>query len=210
MNEIINVVELNPVTSINLSRENWLNIAVSKFREGLFKEQGEDIPTVTVSVGFPGGGSARKRIGEFWHAKATTNNVPQIFISPVKENVIEVLDILAHELVHACKPDAKHGKEFGKLARALGLEGKLTATKAGEKLKARLATLANEIGPYPVGAINLNSRKKQSTNLLKVYCDSCGYPTRVTRKWLDKVGAPICPCSNKQMIIEVEQVEEAS
>ena len=35
--------------------------------------------------------------------------------------------------------------------------------------------------------------KKQSSRLLKAECESCGYTVRVTRKWVDQVGAPHCP-----------------
>lgn len=37
-----------------------------------------------------------------------------------------------------------------------------------------------------------NQKKKQTTRMVKVTCDGCGYTARVTRKWLDTVGAPHC------------------
>lgn len=40
-----------------------------------------------------------------------------------------------------------------------------------------------------------NAKKKQSTRLLKCSCqnEGCGYTVRITRKWLDELGAPHCP-----------------
>lgn len=34
--------------------------------------------------------------------------------------------------------------------------------------------------------------KPGGTRLLKVYCPSCGYTVRVTKRWLDK-AVPVCP-----------------
>jgi hypothetical protein len=39
------------------------------------------------------------------------------------------------------------------MAVAIGLEGKMTATRAGAKLQTDLAKLADEIGPLPHGAL---------------------------------------------------------
>lgn len=36
-------------------------------------------------------------------------------------------------------------------------------------------------------------RPKEASRLLKVCCASCGYIARTTRKWLDTLGAPLCP-----------------
>lgn len=39
----------------------------------------------------------------------------------------------------------------------------------------------------------------QKSRLLRVSCRSCGYVCRVTRKWLDDVGPPLCPCNGSAM-----------
>jgi hypothetical protein len=182
-----------------MNREQWLTLATERLRKDLFKRHDADIPEVRLSVGFPGGGSARKRIGEYWHAKACEDLVPQIFISPVLSDGVEALDVLVHELVHACTPGAGHGRAFKRLALRVGLTGKMRSTVAGPDLKAEFGRMIAEIGVYPHSKINLNDRKKQSTRLGKVQCSSCGYMCRVTRKWLDEQGAPLCPCSGEQM-----------
>ena len=48
------------------TREEWLNVVLHKHVAKLLKDKaGVTLPTdCKVSVGFPGGGSARKRIGE--------------------------------------------------------------------------------------------------------------------------------------------------
>lgn len=185
------------------SREAWLIAATSKLRETVFREVGHDIPTVRISVGFPGGGSARKRIGEYWHGKATQDGIPQIFISPVLTDAVEHLDTLVHELVHACTPGAGHGPKFKKLGLAVGLVGKPRSMGAGDALKEKLKALALELGEFPHAGVNLSDRKKQSTRMIKCECTHCGYTVRTSRSWIDVWGAPICPCSKKQM--EVSQ-----
>lgn len=184
------------------TREQWLTAAINKLKNPIF--QGEIIPLLRVSTGFPGGGSSRKRIGEYWLAKATTDKIPQIFISPTIENPVDVLDTLVHELVHSIVPEAGHRAPFKKIALKVGLEGKMRSASAGTHLRKRLNALAKELGKYPHGAIKLGEgRKKQSTRMIKAEC-FCGYTVRLTRKWLDEIGAPICPADNEQMKVEGE------
>jgi hypothetical protein len=38
----------------------------------------------------------------------------------------------------------------------------------------------------------LKLRKVQTTRMKKAVCD-CGYTVRLTKKWMDEVGLPICP-----------------
>jgi hypothetical protein len=182
------------------TRELWLEKATEKLRTDFFAPIGEIVPPVRVSIGFPGGGSPRKTVGEYWKSVAVKDGVPQVFISPVKDCPIEILDILVHELVHAIVPDAGHKAPFKRIALAVGLTGKMRSTVAGPKLKARLNELARELGPIPQSAIILGEgRKKQSTRMIKVECSDCGYVARTTRQWLETIGAPLCACNNEQM-----------
>jgi peptide subunit release factor 1 (eRF1) len=80
----------------------------------------------------------------------------------------------------------------------LGLEGNPRATRAGPKFKRRFATVLRELGNYPHAA--LLPSKRQRGRLLKVECPECGYVARVTRKWLEEAGAPICPTDEVEMI----------
>jgi len=85
-----------------------------------------------------------------------------------------------------------HKGKFPRLAKAIGLEGKMTATTAGETLAARLRAMTDAIGPYPHAELtHSNAPKKQGCRLLKVVCE-CGCVVRMTRKWLDEVGPPTC------------------
>lgn len=45
-------------------------------------------------------------------------------------------------------------------------------------------------------------RKKKGTYLLKCECQSCGYIARVTAKWIDQAGEPICPQDQEPMVCQ--------
>lgn len=195
------------------TREAWLQAATDALRPA-FDAINAPLPdTIRVSCGFPGGGSARKRIGECWATSSAADKINNVFISPVLAEPVNddgdgVLATLAHELVHVAD-DCKSGHKgaFRRIAVALGLGGRMTATHAGEELAETLRGIAEELGPYPHAAVNLGLQvKKQTTRMRKVECDKTGYIARLTRKWLDEYGAPYCPCCDEQMVEAVEEV----
>jgi hypothetical protein len=111
---------------------------------------------------------------------------------------IRVLATLVHELIHASdNGESKHTGYFRKTALALGLKGPMTATTAGDELYAKLSKLADNLGTYPHAALKPQLQMgKQSTRMLKGFCDDDGYTIRLSRKWAD-VGLPDCPvCGN--------------
>lgn len=184
-----------------MNREQWLEKAVVILRDGMFKENDAVVPDLKVATGFPGSGLKRTTIGVYYPIGMTENKIPQVYISPVLQDPIKVLATLVHELIHAVVPEAKHGKPFGVLARKLGLEGKLTATVAGEALKVKLNDMLKVLGNYPHGAIIINEKNKQEQSLYKVICKDCDFVVRITRKQLDVHGTSICPCNNLRMIL---------
>jgi hypothetical protein len=103
----------------------------------------------------------------------------------------------------------KHRKPFPACAKALGLEGKMTATVAGEDLKSTLQIFTDEIGPYPhARLVHSSNPKKQTTRMLKVICSECGCVCRMTAKWLEQPGPPICACGTS-MVPEEKLDDEA-
>lgn len=192
------------------NREQWLSDAV-KLMTPLFEQHGYKVPAVRVACGWPSVkalSAKSRRIGECWSTEAAEDGVSQIFISPWLDDpsgVQGILPTLVHEVVHAVVGNKEgHNKVFGKCARAVGLEGKLTATIAGETLVTQCKDWAKQLGAYPHAQLDSlkSPRKKQTTRLVKAECE-CGYNVRVTRKWLEEVGAPICPHNKKVMSYEI-------
>jgi hypothetical protein len=195
--------------AVHVTRESWLNAGVAELKS-LFAPHAE-VPPCKVSVGFPGGGSARKRIGEAWHPKAAADGVSQVFISPTLIDPVRCLDVLAHELIHVVHPDAGHKAPFKRLALAIGLTGKMTATVAGPELEPKLQAIAATLGEYPHAQLNLSSKKKQGTRLIKASCPGCTYVVRITQKWLTEAGAPYCPmplCREEDTQMQAESADD--
>jgi hypothetical protein len=181
------------------TREEWLGRLVDALRP-TFAENGYPLPErIRVSCGWPSRSAlSRKamRIGEAWSHRCSGDGAHETFLSPVLADPIDVAAVLVHELVHhAVGVEHGHKGPFRKLAVAVGLTGRMTATTAGDALRGRLHALAEELGPYPHAVLTGgDGRKKQSTRMLKVACDACGCIVRMTRQWLDTVGAPTCAC----------------
>ena len=74
-----------------------------------------------------------RRIGECWGVESSEDKSFQVFISPLLKESVEVTATLVHELVHtAVGIECKHRGPFLQVAKAIGLEGKMTATVAGD------------------------------------------------------------------------------
>lgn len=192
------------------NRELWLAAATDLIRP-YFKDKGYTLPDVRVSCGWPssrGLGHRKYSIGECWDTKASADKLHQIFISPRLKEACDKTGVLAthvHELVHATVGiKAGHKGPFRKCATEVGLEGKMTSTHAGEALVALMIDWAKQLGPYPHAQLNPAYRptKKQTTRLIKCEC-ACGCNVRITRKWLEEIGAPLCACNKKPMSYDI-------
>lgn len=192
------------------TREAWLNHAAAviaghfngEFLEHFGEEGGKHLTNLLVSAGFPSKMGLTKRIGECWRAEASGDKTQHhIFINPRLEDPIEVVATLAHEMVHAAdNGENGHKGPFVKMVRDMGLEGKATATVAGEDFRVFVGKVLDEVGEYPhVKLVALATAKKQSTRMLKLEAACCGYVARTTKKWLE-VGVPSCPCGNEMEV----------
>lgn len=183
------------------TREQWLQAAVAELTKKVFKPHDIKVPEIRVSVGWPGGrGKKQGVIGQCFATRVTEDKVAQIFVSPVVTNPVEVVETLAHELVHAVDDcESGHKKNFVKIAKQIGFLAPWKSTPANDELHATCAEIAEKLGTYPHAAIRPEDRPKvQKTYMVlveSVDCDDCedGYKLRMTQKWLDEVGAPLCP-----------------
>ena len=185
-----------PRTRTLPTREAWLAALADELRPMFGRHKAAIPPRIRFSCGWPSR-RIRKVIGECWAPTAAADGVTQVFVSPALHDPIDVAAVLVHELVHAAVgPDAGHGAAFARVAKRLGLVGKMTATKAGPQLREVLADRVRWLGPYPHGALQLGAGRepKQGTRMVKLTCpdEDCGYTVRTTAKWI-AVGLPRCP-----------------
>ncbi|AUG84842.1 SprT-like protease [Microbacterium phage Dismas] len=188
--------------SNHTTRESWLTEAVTELR-ALFEREGYEVPEVHVSVGWPHGGRA-STIGQCFAGSASEDGVGHVFISPVLKDPVRVLDVLLHELVHAvnhANDETGHGKPFKTIAVKLGLTGKMTATVAGEALKAELTEVAARLGDFPHAALTPQAKgKSRSGKSIKLQCASGeDYVVSISKARLEAYGAPKCPCCDDTM-----------
>jgi len=197
-----------------MTREEWLVGAAYELQPD-FEDAEAPLPKkVRVTCGWPshGGRATKKRVlGECWPANKSGDEHFEIFISPVESDPIEVLGTLVHELVHAAVGlDAGHKAPFRRVATALGLEGKMTATTTGTVLGERLHKIADGLGQYPHAAIDPTSHKvTQSTRMLKIQCPACGWMARTSKKWME-LGLPTCACGEQMLNPEAEAAQTIS
>ena len=199
---------LEEVKPKHKNREAWLEAAVKEVSK-LFKAIDHEVPTVRVSVGWPGGrGKKQGVIGQCFATTSATDKVAQIFVSPVVVEPIKALVVVAHELVHAvddCKSGHKSG--FIKIARELGFTPKWTVATPetiSEELREKLEAIAEKLGSYPHAAIVPSERPVvQKTYMLKVLCvEDPSYFIRMTRGKIEEYGTPLCPCHHLEMEVE--------
>jgi hypothetical protein len=186
------------MVSLTLTREAWLQHATRRLADELFKPLGHQVPEVKVSVGFASGGLRSHAIGQCWARSRADDQFNHIFIAP-SLGAYDTIDTLAHELIHAVDDcEHKHGKEFKKIALALGMQGPMRSASAGLVLKERLERILRELPPYPHGKLHAPPKRILVSQPPKACCEICGYKVTVPKRFLH-LGAPICPADKVQM-----------
>ena len=209
-----------------MTREEWLEAGITKFRP-LFAKNKLEIPiAVKISCGFPSK-SPKTTLGQCWSPDATFNGTQQIFVSPIVKSAVETLGVLSHELLHACLPDnAKHGPKFKEAMKLIGLEGKAIHAMPGNELLTFCEKIAEELGNYPNPPLKISEKTQKERasgkKSFKLHCSNfrdgnkkCRlievakageYTVTASRKSL-KLGFPLCPGCSEELIMEPEDFE---
>lgn len=192
--------EKAPVT---ITRERWLTNLAEALNTAIFND---GMPKYRITCGFPsrgGLGKVKQVIGQCWNPSASEDSTTEIIMTITESDTMLIAATVAHEMIHAIVgTEAGHKKPFRDLAIEIGLEGKMTATVAGEKFKEAAEPILKALGDYPHAALNGNTLKKQSTRNLKAVCNQCGYVVRTSRKWLEQ-GAPLCGLHDQPVQMKV-------
>lgn len=195
--------------------ESWVAALIDEVRPA-FEACGLAIPEkirgaiAFTSHGKPGRDDGRARPGQWpaecWPAAATDDGFCEIFVRADFVDPLSIARIVCHELIHACLPEAKHGKAFRDAALRLGFEGQMRAALPGPVFSRRLAEIVAALGPLPRGRLNFDRvtlaglavadrPRKQTTRMHKAECiaPGCGYTVRVAARWVADCGPPHCP-----------------
>lgn len=179
------------------NREDWLSAAVSELRP-FFDAIGKPLPAnVRVACGFPLGANRTGALGQCWADTASADKTFEILINPKLDDPLQVFDVLVHELCHSTAGAMNHGVNFQKVACAMHLLPSAgpkgwKATARGPEFLSTFGAIVDSLGPYPHAALTMNTKKVQTTRMLKAVCPSCGYTVRLTSKWA-ALGLPSCP-----------------
>ena len=192
------------------TREEYLMAGVKELSK-LFKQAGYTVPKdVKVTMSLPTKNARPSKIqtiGQCFARSASDGGINEILITPLLNNSVDVLSVLTHELVHAID-DCQHGHQapFKRIAEAVGLEGKMTATTAGIELTEKIKAIVKKLGRYPHKKLNL-SYKKQTTRQILIQDTECGAKMRASRKTIDEasiwLGDATCTfCGSEGTLIE--------
>ena len=188
-----------------LDRETWCTEAAQYILDDLIRpemhDQWQPAHPFRVSMGYAPRTTARsKTIAVCIVAEASADGHNELFISPSLDDSAAILEALAHEMIHYADNCASgHRNHFARVARAIGLEGPLTATVAGADLARKLADIGEMLGPIPHAKIDLGKAKaKQGTRMIKVTCpdNDCGFHYRTSQTNINKVTDFLCPACN--------------
>ena len=191
-----------------MTREDWLLSAASALKTEVLAPKELELPKVSVSVGWPRG--SKTSIGQCWDKKAAADEETfSVFISPILTDSVQVLGVLLHELLHASLGlEVSHGAPFKKAMKAVGLSGKATATEVaeGSELYKTLATLSEELGPYPHVALRAGSNegegkeKKKKGGWVRLQSpQEPKYTVVVSPKNIEAFGLPQDPWGNEMV-----------
>lgn len=168
--------------------------AAKMIEQQVFKPAGYELPKYRIGCG----GAvikSKKNAAECFNRVNSEDSTYEIFISPRYADPRNILLFIVHELCHTIAgTEAKHKKPFIEVMRAVGMVQPWKNSVAGGDLCSILLPMVDELGLFPHAPLNIVRQPGQKgSRLIKVQCPDCGYVVRVTRKWLDEAGAPICP-----------------
>ena len=161
-------------TEVKVSQ--WLQDSLPELQKSIFGPAKLTIPKkLRLNVGMMPGktGQNNRTLGVCYkaHVNNGVNLITLNIATTDRENSERILDILCHEIIHAIDNNENgHGPVFKKMALAIGLEGKMTATTATKKLTKKLAKVVKKIGEFPEQAINLHGLRQDTNRNIKLQC----------------------------------------
>jgi|TARA_R110000765_G_scaffold93293_1_gene175970 hypothetical protein len=193
------------ITNIEIEISIWLEKATQELQTQVFTPAKLRVPNqLRLNVGsMTGTAKDRNHTLGCCYRKDVANGVNMITLNISTTQAKDsgrVLDVLVHELIHAIDNN-KHGHkgEFRKMALAVGLKGKMTATIATKKLKKVLAGIVKKIGKFPTKAVSLEGLQKDVNRNLKLECNgtddvACDHGFNINKTRIQEMSSHTCLC----------------
>lgn len=166
-----------------------------------FDDLGFPLPPIEARTGFSSSGRRTRNIAESWSQDGGKSFV--IFVRPDHNDEFEVAAAIAHQMCRISVWDKDdHGFLFRHLAVSIGLRGRKSESPPGNLFRELVGPVLEQTGAMPSQAIehaDVAQKTRQTTRMVKVTCADCGYIARVSRKWLNEVGPPLCPQHGKMV-----------
>ena len=198
----------------------WFETATQKLDDVLFRPLGYQVPKniriMVAPIKKSKNTSANTTLG-VCHPSSWSHgvNIIHLNISTTdKTDSVNVLATLIHELIHAIddnKSGHKKGGAFDKMARAVGLDGMLTATYAGKELESRLNKLIKEIGKFPAQAVSLEGLRSDTCRNIKLECSGtddviCDHGFNINRQRIEEMTTHKClSCGEGEYMVKLPQ-----
>jgi len=166
------------IDDVITERKAWLSNAVAELRP-LFNCAGYKVPeNVRVTCARLG----RRTSGCHYSPSWSSNGNHEIFINCSIRSAHEVISTLVHEMVHASAANTGHGKDFKKIAFAVGLIGPMQNTDAGPVLSRWIKKFVKRWGPYPLA---------QSSDMFPADQFARRHLLTRSEKWLVRLGGQL-------------------
>jgi hypothetical protein len=198
------------------NRESWLSDVADRLRTAFVQLDAPLPERLRIAIGFPSTGRRAKATGECWDSTASTDDTFEILVRPDLAEMegalaLPVAAALVRELIHAAVGlQAGKGPRYRRVALGIGLLGPMRATTPGPAFLALIAPILQDAGPLPHARLHTEPRsgaygedpenppvstrpRKQANRHVRCACPVCGYVVRTARKWLDRIGPPLCP-----------------
>lgn len=201
-------------------REEWLRKAIELLDADLFNG-GLDILSQNYQIAC--GWTKRNKVSEvifpYDGADVQLDDLfpNTIHVSVTCSDTIEMLTNLAYSCIQCFYGIRKvNSKKFKALAESFYFDAPYSKCNPSDHLKDIIrsvyAKMLNRYGEFPGKAIVIRKKEKEKTgqkNTIKLYCPSCSYELKTTRKMFEKheKRLPTCVCGTK-MALDLEDEEE--
>lgn len=204
-----------------MTREEWLRKAVEMIDTEIFEGELDTINhQFQINCGICPGKKLSNTIQPYDGENVKLDDFfpTTISINHIIKDPIEILGNLTRECIFAFFNEKGVNKRTKKLFEKYYFESPYTTYNPSEYLKTLLSVvykqMVDKYGNFPGVPVVIYPKEKKEgkKNTLTLFCNSCGYEIKVTRKMYEKHGqaTPTCVCGSKMSLDCEDENEEVT